>query len=94
LLFPSSRGKSEANKEKSARIAEEKQRFPLLAGATPFRVTLRRGSCLYLPASWFHCVSSFGDDDDDDDDKVNSSSLHIALNYWVIVIFQYACTYW
>ena len=44
----------------------------------PAIVEIRAGECLYLPASWFHCVESFAASDDDD----NSGGVHMAVNYW------------
>lgn len=38
------------------------------------QVTLSDGDLLYLPAGWFHEVTSFGD-------EVNSN-IHTAINYW------------
>lgn len=36
---------------------------------------------LYLPASWFHEVSSFGSGSQDDEEN---TGVHIALNYWFV----------
>ena len=47
--------------------------FPLLKFARPMSITLEAGEMLYLPASWFHEVTSFSNGDD---------PIHIALNYW------------
>jgi hypothetical protein len=43
--------------------------FPLLAKATKTSFELKEGEMLYLPASWFHEVASYGS--------------HVALNYWM-----------
>jgi hypothetical protein len=51
--------------------AELANEFPLLAAATCFEVTVNAGQTLYLPAGWFHEVTSFG-----------SKDGHMALNYW------------
>ena len=51
-------------------------------------VTLERGDILFLPAGFFHCVTSFSPDDRDaekgDKTKTNktASSAHMAINYW------------
>ncbi|ORZ39983.1 cupin-like domain-domain-containing protein [Catenaria anguillulae PL171] len=45
----------------------------LLAKATQVQVTLEQGDMLYLPASWFHEVTSWSDPGD----------VHMALNYWM-----------
>lgn len=36
------------------------------------QVDLQAGEVLYLPASWFHCVTSYGSND----------KPHLAVNYW------------
>ena len=36
------------------------------------------GQMLYLPAGWFHEVSSFGNE------KYDDQGVHIAINYWFI----------
>lgn len=48
--------------------------FPLFAEATPAFCELGVGDMLYLPASWFHEVESFGGG--------AASGGHLALNYW------------
>ena len=40
------------------------------------QVTLEDGDLLYLPAGWFHEVTSFGDDE--------KNNVHVALNYWFV----------
>ncbi|RLV95179.1 JmjC domain-containing protein 4 [Spathaspora sp. JA1] len=49
--------------------------FPGVLNLTSFKVWLEPGDMLYLPAGWFHEVSSFGDE---------NNLGHIALNYWFI----------
>jgi oxalate decarboxylase/phosphoglucose isomerase-like protein (cupin superfamily) len=39
-------------------------------------VTVQAGEALYLPASWFHCVTSIPDVDN------KGESYHLAVNYW------------
>ncbi|ODV81609.1 Clavaminate synthase-like protein [Suhomyces tanzawaensis NRRL Y-17324] len=50
--------------------------FPGFLELNRFTVWLEPGDMLYLPAGWFHEVSSFGEDDKD--------NVHVALNYWFI----------
>ncbi|KAI3645100.1 hypothetical protein MP228_011264 [Amoeboaphelidium protococcarum] len=47
--------------------------FPLLRKCDPTVVTLKAGQCLFLPAGWFHEVSSR---------CVSKSNFHLAINYW------------
>ncbi|KAL7558813.1 hypothetical protein ACA910_018310 [Epithemia clementina (nom. ined.)] len=54
----------------------------------PLVVDLKAGQCLYLPASWFHCVfssspstSSEGDSPLDSQNSKNTT-VHLAVNYW------------
>jgi len=44
------------------------ERYPKFAFARPRRITVEQGDLLYLPAGWFHEVSSEG--------------LHVAVNFW------------
>lgn len=46
---------------------------PFLQKATPVTVTIEEGEMLYLPAGWFHEVTSFGS---------ASGNIHMAFNYW------------
>ncbi|KNE69657.1 hypothetical protein AMAG_14212 [Allomyces macrogynus ATCC 38327] len=55
----------------AAANADHKQRLALARRVT---CTLDPGNMLYLPASWFHEVTSYSGDDSD---------VHIALNYWM-----------
>ena len=50
---------------------ERLERFPLFKDATPMEFTVRQGQALYLPAGWFHDVSS-----------AESGEGHVAFNYW------------
>lgn len=52
-------------------IISDKQ-FPLLNNATAIQAELSEGECLYLPASWFHEVTSYS----------NQGEVHTAINYW------------
>ena len=47
------------------------QKFPKFNDATPAFCELKVGEILYIPASWWHEVTSFG-----------SKEGHLALNYW------------
>lgn len=40
------------------------------------KVTLEDGDLLYLPAGWFHEVTSFGD--------AKKNNTHVAVNYWFV----------
>lgn len=49
------------------------KKFPLFKKAKETICEVKAGQMLYLPASWFHEVTSFSDDD----------KFHCAMNYWV-----------
>ena len=51
--------------------------FPLFGEATARTVDLNANEMLYLPASWFHHVTSTGDTAQDTND-----GLHVAVNFW------------
>ena len=55
------------------------QQFPRFAAVadTMIECTLRAGEMLYLPAGWFHEVSSFGASTES-----SAQPQHMALNYW------------
>lgn len=42
-------------------------------------VTVHAGQALYVPAGWFHEVTSMGDAGSAQD---NPAGVHMALNYW------------
>eukprot|EP00624_Nannochloropsis_granulata_P001146 evm.model.NODE_15307_length_16043_cov_30.735523.2 len=48
-------------------------RHPDVVKATPFRVSLKEGECLYLPAYWHHEVKSVAGEE---------GGLNAAVNYW------------
>jgi hypothetical protein len=50
--------------------------FPELHKATMAYCHVSAGEMLYLPASWFHEVTSYG---------VEGASCHLALNYWYVL---------
>jgi Cupin-like domain len=71
--------------------------FPSFSKRRECIVQLQAGQCLYLPASWFHCVSSGGKDDSSENrggtecscngettntEVVIPPSVHMAINYW------------
>lgn len=43
----------------------------------PWEIHLKPGQMLYLPASWYHEVTSYCDPDEKD-----GNNVHMALNYW------------
>eukprot|EP00947_MAST-08B_sp_MAST-8B-sp1_P005114 g5114.t1 len=49
--------------------APDLDRFPHFVNATPLEVTVQAGEMLYIPAGWFHQVTSVG-------------KPHVALNFW------------
>jgi len=49
------------------------ERHPEVVKAVPYRVSLKEGECLYLPAYWHHEVKSFPD---------GAEGLNVAVNYW------------
>ncbi|KAJ3024073.1 DnaJ sub C member 7 [Thoreauomyces humboldtii] len=53
---------------------EPSPEFPLLAKATRCTFTLNAGDALYLPAGWFHEVSS---------SNAEGDKPHMALNHWL-----------
>jgi hypothetical protein len=64
--------KSEELRMKLQSFAES--RWPEFFKSKRMTAYLEPGQMLYLPAGWFHEVTSFGSDDRD--------NFHIALNYW------------
>jgi hypothetical protein len=65
--------------------------FPSFAKCRECIVAVQQGQCLYLPASWFHCVTSSCDEKEgkcstaDESENSNtrlSSGVHMAINYW------------
>lgn len=52
-----------------------KLKWPNFFKCSRLTVDLKPGQMFYLPAGWFHEVSSFGDSNSKD-------NIHIALNYW------------
>ena len=49
------------------------EKYPLFKSATCIEVTVRAGEALYLPAGWFHDVSS---------GETSAAAGHCAVNYW------------
>ena len=50
-------------------------KFDLSKASTPFVVNINPGEMLYLPASWWHEVTSSSPDN-------SKSNIHMAFNYW------------
>ena len=46
--------------------------YPSINATTPFRVTLKEGQTLFMPAYWHHEVTSFPDD----------GGVNLAVNFW------------
>lgn len=75
-----------SGKQKANGLASEP--YKLMPGCPPpIEVFLKPGQMLYLPASWYHEVTSSSlpplHDQEESRDKNNSSSeVHMALNYW------------
>ncbi|KAK6877523.1 JmjC domain-containing protein 4 [Candida tropicalis] len=62
---------------KLKKFADEK--FPGFLELNKIEIWLDKpGQMLYLPAGWFHEVSSFGNE------KYDDQGVHIAINYWFI----------
>ena len=53
--------------------ADLKAKYPKFASAKKATVEVSSGNMLYLPASWFHEVTSYGADE---------GNNHLAFNYW------------
>ncbi|CAH6723148.1 hypothetical protein CLIB1444_13S01420 [[Candida] jaroonii] len=62
-------------------VAFSKKNFPDLISLENYKIWLKSGDMLYLPAGWFHEVSSFGKENEDRELE-NKDNIHIALNYW------------
>ena len=56
--------------------------YPEILKANAAFCDLKAGDIMYLPASWFHEVTSFGDNDCHKEQELNNSLGHLALNYW------------
>lgn len=57
-----------------------RSRFPLFPGVeAALECEVRAGQALYLPAGWFHEVTSYSGSPD----MPGSTAAHLALNYWV-----------
>lgn len=63
-------------------------------------VVIKSGEMLYLPASWFHEVSSYSDDSGGGEAVCSDSQGHLALNYWLfppdgdVFDFPYRDDFW
>jgi len=58
----------------------DKTQFPLFHRATQITCEIKPNEMLFLPAGWFHCVTSYSDNDVSD--KAEYSG-HLAFNYWM-----------
>lgn len=67
--------KDETIRNKILKVVREK--WPLFESANRLTVELEPGEMLYLPAGWFHEVTSFGD-------SSKNSDVHVAVNYWFV----------
>lgn len=84
VVNPDNFSKIEANQlDNKAKLAAQ---FPDILSAKPAFCDVNAGDILYLPASWFHEVTSFGDhgkvDNDNDGNSRDHGDGHLALNYW------------
>ena len=76
--------------------------WPALAGAATTTVTVHAGEMLYLPAGWFHEVTSLGESGDGRAAASESEAggTHLAFNYWFhppdTIDFNapYSCNFW
>lgn len=65
--------------------------YPLFFKARGLEVEVREGEMLYLPAGWYHEVTSFTSTSSTDGSGTSTSStdgsgsekMHMAFNYWV-----------
>lgn len=76
--------KSKVQNVKEEKVTENVPLLPLKGCPEPLVVDLKPGEMLYLPASWYHEVTSSAapsDPQDDDDDR--DSNVHMAFNYWM-----------
>ena len=75
----SSRGENQQKPESFSRInlgsSTDDKCFPLFKNCREVTVELNAGQCIYVPAGWFHEVTSFGKEGD-------KTKTHMALNYW------------
>jgi hypothetical protein len=66
----------------SAPVSPANRKALEMAGQ-PLIVHLKAGEALYLPASWWHEVTSFGSCDIDGDGAADKGdNVHMAFNYW------------
>jgi hypothetical protein len=55
----------------------DREQFPLFPTEPPLVVEVGVGEMLYLPAGWFHCVTSVGGGEEG-----GGTDIHAAFNYW------------
>lgn len=68
--------KNNEDKALLEKYCDEKYPQFSLVKSSAVQATLSDGDLLYLPAGWFHEVTSFGD--------VENSNIHTAINYWFV----------
>lgn len=65
----------ENDEERKALEAFAEKEFPGFLKLNKMEVFMKPGDMLYLPAGWFHEVTSFGDE---------ANPQHVALNWWFV----------
>lgn len=68
---------NDEDKKKLSNICNK--HFPGFLNLKKYTIYLETNDILYLPAGWFHEVTSFSSDNNSDD---KFSDVHIAINYW------------
>lgn len=58
-------------------------KFPKKEAISCLCIAVKSGEMLYLPASWFHEVTSYSDDSASSETDVADLHGHLALNYWM-----------
>ena len=56
--------------------------FPSLASCKEVTVEIQAGQMLYLPAGWFHEVTSYSNKNESANEEDSLADCHMALNYW------------
>lgn len=62
----------------------DQEKFPHFGTCQEYIVELTAGQILYLPAGWFHCVTSYSSQTTGANDPIGNydDPVHMALNYW------------
>ncbi|KAL7456058.1 hypothetical protein ACHAWC_007571, partial [Mediolabrus comicus] len=58
------------------------ERYPNFLDATSAYCTVEEGDILYLPASWFHEVTSYSSDSNVEGKTTEDGHHHLAVNFW------------